>query len=64
MDRKLRELVLNLELLTDEVIELGLEKRHCLVTGNRRTDICMLAYALSLEPSDSLDTLLMSYDNE
>ena len=66
MKRKQYELVLRqkLEFFTVEAIEFELQKRHCVVTDNRRSDICLLAHILSFESRETFDTLVFSSDDE
>lgn len=46
---------------SDEIIAAELTKRRCLITGNRRTDICLLAHILSHERPELFDELLDYY---
>ena len=51
MNRKEIELEcrIHLESYPDYVIHAELENRHVMITGNRRTDICILVHVLSFE---------------
>lgn len=65
MDRKSFEVELRfkLDIFSDEIIRKELFKRHSICTGNRRTDICLLAHVLSFQRPDLLDELVEFYFN-
>lgn len=65
MDRREFELELRLkiEILSDEIIRFELNKRRTVFTGNRRTDICLLAHVLSFERPDLFNNLVEFYFN-